>query len=61
MNPLSTSSAPKLIERPTWIKNGKRKLMSDGGYTMMDSGLAKKTFGNYKGGKYSLKQYGKDN
>ena len=41
-----------------WIENGKRKLMSEGGWTFMNSDLARKIFGNYMGGKYSLKQYG---
>jgi hypothetical protein len=39
-----------------WIKDGKRKMMSDSGHMFMKADTARKIFGKLKGGKYSLKQ-----
>lgn len=55
---IDTQKLPKLLDKSiskVWIKDGKRKMMSDGGYTLMNAGLARNLFGKYKGGKYSLK------
>jgi hypothetical protein len=54
--PFSTSDAPGLLDKRTrvYIKDGKRKMLSDGGYMYMDRSRARKIFGRLKGGKYSL-------
>lgn len=54
-----TAKLPKLLDRSVqkvWIKDGKRKMMSDDGYTMIEKDQARRMFGALKGGKYSLKQ-----
>lgn len=56
---MDSGSSPKLLDKSIqkiWIKDGKRKLMSDTGHMYMGEGIARKTFGRYRGGKYGLKQ-----
>lgn len=57
MNPVDTSSLPKLVQ-PKYIKDGQRTLMTDTGFMKMGADFARKTFGKLQGGKYSKKQYG---
>lgn len=59
MNPLSSSDAPDLQDKSIkkiWIKDGRRRIMTDGGYMDLSSKFSRKMFGNYKQGKYSEKQ-----
>ena len=56
---MTTNDAPVLLDKSVkhvWIKDGRRKLMSDGGYAYMDANYARRMFGNQRGGKYSLRQ-----
>lgn len=58
-NPLSTSDAPKLLEksaRKVYIKDGQRKMLTDTGYMKTPASLAKRHYGTLQGGKYSTLQ-----
>lgn len=60
MTPLRLSDAPSLTDRSVrsvYIKDGRRKMMSDTGHMYMPADLARKLFGRLRGGKYSLKQH----
>lgn len=56
---MDTSRNPNLTERSIkriWIKDGKRRMITDGGYMDLSSSLSKKMFGNLKQGRYSQLQ-----
>ena len=57
--PENLSQFPKMTDKSmtkVYIKDGRRKMMSDTGHMFMGADSARKAFGKYKGGKYSLKQ-----
>lgn len=50
---------PDLVDksvRNVWIKDGKRRMMTDSGWMTANADSARKMFGNYKQGRYSIKQ-----
>lgn len=53
---MNLSDAPDLLDKRTriYIKDGKRKMLSDSGYMYMGRNKARKIFGRMKGGKYSM-------
>ena len=56
---MDTSKAPDLMDRSVrrvWIKNGKRRIPTDGGYMELNSSHSRKLFGNLKQGRYSQLQ-----
>lgn len=56
MKPASTSTIPSSVQRKVYIKEGKRKMMTDGGYMMVDANHSRRMFGKLQGGKYSKLQ-----
>ena len=56
---IDTSKAPDLVNksiRRVWIKNGHRRISTDGGWMELSSRFSRKLFGNYKQGRYSKLQ-----
>ena len=55
-NPLSTTDAPALTDkkvRKVYIKDGKRRVSTDGGFMFTSAHLSRRMFGKLKGGRYS--------
>lgn len=59
MNPLSTSDAPKILDRSIkrfYIKNGQRSMPTSDGSMKIPADVSRHLFGKFKGGKYSKLQ-----
>lgn len=56
---LSTEGAPNLLDKKiqkVYIKDNKRKMITDTGFMYIPADHARSLFGRHKGGKYSIKQ-----
>ena len=54
---MATTDAPKMMDRSRrYIKDGKRRMMTDSGYMLAPASLSRLMFGKTRGGKYSEKQ-----
>lgn len=58
-----TSKLPSLVDksvRKVWIKDGRRRLMTDSGFMLAPQEYMRRMFGRLRGGKYSEVQHARN-
>lgn len=56
---MATTTAPDMLDKTIkklYIKDGKRRVMTDSGVMLTPAHLSRRMFGRMRGGKYSVRQ-----